>query len=94
MQKFWRLWAKSLGTKASNCDKESDKVAIIRTIIFCSYFITNCFIIANAIRHWQKQPVTIIELSIKENNSHFPRYNKTEPIEVYCHESNFPKKVI
>lgn len=51
MQKIWRLWAKSLGTKASSCDKESDKVAIIRTLLFASYFITNCFIIVNAIRH-------------------------------------------
>jgi hypothetical protein len=94
MQKLWKLWAKSLGAKASSCDKEADKVAIIRTLIFLSYFITNSFIIANAIRHWEKQPVTIIELSIKENTPHFPRYNKTGPIEVYCHESNFPKEFI
>jgi hypothetical protein len=31
---IWRLWAKSLGEKASKCDKESDKVALIRTFIF------------------------------------------------------------
>ncbi len=49
---FWRLWAKALGEKASKCDYESDKVAIIRTIIILSYLITNGFIIANAIRHW------------------------------------------
>jgi hypothetical protein len=42
---FWRLWAKSLGEKASKCDRESDKIAIIRTIIFFSYLITNIFII-------------------------------------------------
>lgn len=47
---MWRLWAKSLGTKASECDKESDKVAIIRTIIFLSYFITNIFIIYGVVR--------------------------------------------
>ena len=48
----WRLWAKALGEKASKCDNESDKVAIIRTFIIISYLITNGFIIANAIRHW------------------------------------------
>lgn len=48
----WRWWAKALGEKASKCDRESDKVAIIRTIIFLSYLITNAFIIAGVIRHW------------------------------------------
>ena len=48
----WRWWAKALGEKASKCDRESDKVAIIRTIIFFSYLITNLFIIAGVVRHW------------------------------------------
>lgn len=48
----WRIWALALGEKASSCDKESDRVAIIRTIIFFTYLTTNLFIIANAIRHW------------------------------------------
>lgn len=49
---IWRIWAKSLGEKASNCDKESDNVAIIRTLIFTTYLITNCFIVSGVIRHW------------------------------------------
>jgi hypothetical protein len=49
---MWRLWAKALGKKASECDKESDKVAIIRTIIVLSYIVTNLFIVAGVIRHW------------------------------------------
>ena len=49
---MWRWWAKALGEKASKCDKESDKIAIIRTIIFASYLITNAFIVAGVIRHW------------------------------------------
>lgn len=28
----WRWWAKALGEKASKCDQESDKVALIRTL--------------------------------------------------------------
>jgi len=49
---MWRIWAKSLGSKESNCDKEADKVAIVRTFIFASYLITNIAIVANAWRHW------------------------------------------
>jgi hypothetical protein len=49
---MWKLWAKALGEKASNDNKEADKVAIIRTVIVASYIITNCFIIAGVIRHW------------------------------------------
>ncbi len=48
----WRWWAKSLGEKASKCDKESDTIALIRTVIFLTYLITNCFIVAGVIRHW------------------------------------------
>jgi hypothetical protein len=49
---MWRIWAKALGSKESNCDREADKVAIIRTLIFASYLITNIAIVANAVRHW------------------------------------------
>ena len=59
----WRWWAKALGEKASKCDKESDRVAIIRTVIFATYLITNCFIVAGVIRHWNKQ--TTIEIFIE-----------------------------
>lgn len=48
----WRWWALSLGEKASKCDRESDVVATIRTVIFLSYLITNCFIVAGVVRHW------------------------------------------
>jgi hypothetical protein len=53
----WRWWAKALGEKPSKCDKESDRIAIIRTLIFTTYLITNCFIIAGVIRHWNKNEV-------------------------------------
>jgi len=48
----WRWWAKALGEKASKCDKESDRIAFIRTGIFLTYLITNAFIVAGVIRHW------------------------------------------
>ena len=48
----WRWWAKALGEKASKCDRESDVIAIVRTVIFLSYLITNCFIVAGVVQHW------------------------------------------
>lgn len=47
---FWRLIAKSLGEKSGKDDKEADKIAIIRLLMFASIFITNIFIVYNAIR--------------------------------------------
>jgi hypothetical protein len=49
---MWRLWAKALGEKASKDNNEADSVALIRTIIILSYLITNAFIIAGVVRHW------------------------------------------
>ena len=59
----WRWWAKALGEKASKCDKESDKVALIRTFIFATYLITNAFIVAGVIRHWNDE--TKIEVFVE-----------------------------
>jgi len=52
MRQLWRLWAKALGEKASNDNKEADKIAFIRTMIVTIYIITNFFIVAGIIRHW------------------------------------------
>lgn len=48
----WRLWCYALGQKIGKTDKEADTVAIIRTVILASYFITNVAIVSNAVRHW------------------------------------------
>jgi hypothetical protein len=47
---LWRLIAKSLGEKSGKDDREADKIATIRLLMFLSIFITNNFIIFNAIR--------------------------------------------
>ena len=61
---LWRFWAKSLGEKGSKCDRESDKIAIIRTIIFLTYLITNLMICAGVIRHWNDaHPVSQVSQS-------------------------------
>jgi hypothetical protein len=69
---FWRWWAKALGEKASKCDRESDKIAIIRTIIFITYLITNCFIVAGVLRHWNDDK--IIEVHVDE--ARIPSYTQ------------------
>jgi len=72
---FWRLLAKSLGEKSSKCDKEADKVALIRLVMFLSIFITNCFIVANAVRHWNDK--TTVQVVI--DSSMLPDYQTPSP---------------
>lgn len=48
----WRIWAKALGEKAGETDKESDKIAMVRTVIVGVNFITCLFIVSNIIRGW------------------------------------------
>ena len=52
MKKWWRVWAKALGEKSGKSDKEADFIATIRTLIIIQLVVTNCFIIAGNIRHW------------------------------------------
>ena len=49
---IWRITAKSLGEKAGKNNKEADMIALIRLLMFLSILITNCFIVAGVIRHW------------------------------------------
>ena len=50
----WRLWAKALGAKEGNNDREANTIAGIRTLILVCYMVTNVAIVANAVRHWDK----------------------------------------
>ena len=49
---MWRLWAKALGQKEGITDSEADVVAAVRTAIVALYIVTNLFIIAGIMRHW------------------------------------------
>lgn len=69
---LWRWWAKALGEKASKCDRESDTVARIRTFIFITYLVTNCFIVAGVIRHWNDTSPTIYIEIKQEDGSQLP----------------------
>jgi hypothetical protein len=61
-EQMWKLWSLALGEKAHKRDQVADKVAIIRTIIFLTYLITNIFICANAIRHWNDNTKIYIQI--------------------------------
>ena len=68
---LWRWWAKALGEKASKNDRESDHIAGIRTVIFGTYLITNLFIIAGVIRHWNDHyevPGYLLQIQEEQNN--------------------------
>lgn len=59
---MWRLWAKALGEKATKNDREADYVARIRTFLFATYLLTNCFIVAGVIRHWNDETHVYVEI--------------------------------
>lgn len=70
LRMIWRWWAKALGQKASNKDHEADKVAILRTFIFTTYLITNAFIVAGVVRHWNDREIKVeVEIYETPNNS-------------------------
>ena len=53
MNKVWRIWKYALGSFSDEKTEPYDNyVVLVRSIIFVSYLVTNCFIIAGVIRHW------------------------------------------
>jgi hypothetical protein len=67
---LWRLWALALGEKAHKKDHVADQVAILRSVIFTTYLVTNCFIVAGVIRHWNGRQINVqVEIYETPNNS-------------------------
>ena len=48
----WRLWARALGEKASDNNKEADKIARIRTAIVVYAITVDTFILLNILKGW------------------------------------------
>ena len=49
----WKIWKYALGSFQDETTKRYDDIiCIIRTFIFVQLVVTNCFIIAGNIRHW------------------------------------------
>ena len=49
MSKWWRIWAKSLGEKVGETDRQANTIAGIRTVWWCTHMLTCLAIILNAI---------------------------------------------
>ena len=48
-----RVWKYALGSFSDDRTKEYDNhVLVVRSVIFFTYLITNCFIVSGVIRHW------------------------------------------
>ena len=83
----WRLVAKALGEKASKCDKEADRVALIRLLITIQILITNFFIIYGVIRvnHFpidkQQKVEVVIDASTLPEYQPPPRRELNKPFE-------------
>ena len=53
MIRLWRIWKYALGSFSDEKTKRYDNpVVIVRSFVFLTYLITNCFIVAGVIRHW------------------------------------------
>ena len=80
---WWYVWSKSLGEKASSCNKTSDKVAVVRTIIFATYLITNCFIVAGVIRQWNRNTSVHVYIDSTEIKPYVtpPKHKSNKPFE-------------
>jgi hypothetical protein len=65
-QTIARVWKYSLGSFSDDKTKPYDTyVALVRSIILVSYLVTNCFIVAGVIRHWDnKKTVPLVDGSI------------------------------
>ena len=56
----WKVWKYALGSFNDSTTKKYDNyIVIVRSIIFTSYLITNCFITAGVIRHWGDSQETV-----------------------------------
>ena len=56
---LFRLIAKALGEKSGKDDREANKVAFIRILITIQVLVTNFFIVAGVVRHWNDVKYTI-----------------------------------
>jgi len=64
---MWKIWCKALGAKEGKSNREADAVAVIRTLILLGYMVTNCFIVAGVVRHWNSNiPVSVDTKEIKK----------------------------
>ena len=68
MKEILLVWKYSLGSFSdSKTEKYDNWIALVRTVIFVSYMVTNSFIVAGVIRHWDANvPVSVDTEVIKK----------------------------
>ena len=60
MSEAWKVWKYALGSFQDETTKKYDDIiCVIRTFIFIQLVVTNCFIVAGNIRHWNDNHGTI-----------------------------------
>ena len=63
MKRVWRIWKYALGSFSDAKTKRYDNyIVLVRSVIFVSYLVTNCFIISGVIRHWNNVPTERLSL--------------------------------
>ena len=74
MIKLWEIWKYALGSFSDDRTKEYDNyVVVVRTIIFVSYLVTNCFIISGVIRHWNNVPTERLSIQYQSIQKEYVR---------------------
>tara|TARA_B100001113_G_scaffold315225_1_gene281311 strand:- start:24 stop:284 length:261 start_codon:yes stop_codon:yes gene_type:complete len=71
MREFWKIWKYALGSFHDETTKNYDDIiCVIRSFIFLQLVITNCFIIAGNIRHWNKNNESTMHSMQHSNTEH------------------------
>jgi len=59
------VWKYSLGSFSdSKTEKYDNWIALVRTVIFVSYMVTNSFIVAGVIRHWDSNRCVSVDTEV------------------------------
>jgi hypothetical protein len=59
------VWKYSLGSFSdSKTEKYDNWIALVRTVIFVSYMVTNSFIVAGVIRHWDANRTVSVDTEV------------------------------
>ncbi len=65
MKEILLVWKYSLGSFSdSKTEKYDNWIALVRTVIFVSYMVTNSFIVAGVIRHWDSNKTVSVDTEV------------------------------
>ncbi len=65
MKEILLVWKYSLGSFSdSKTEKYDNLIALVRTVIFVSYMVTNSFIVAGVVRHWDADNCVTVDTEV------------------------------